>query len=80
MLENLGYILPISLYPHDWKIEKAPLKLYPSEKEKLLFQSYKQNVYKATINREKPIFNEMIVSSDVYFRLTGKGRYINALK
>lgn len=81
MGEKLGYILPITQYsPPGRKIEKEPLKLFPSERPKLLFPLYRQTVYKATERKESNIYTEMMVSVEQYFRLTGKGKYISALR
>ncbi|MGV3463842.1 MAG: hypothetical protein ACO1OT_00935 [Heyndrickxia sp.] len=77
----MGYILPISLYSSYWKIETSPLKIYPSERAKLLFQpySFRHPVDNMNHKKEKTIFNEIIVSPKIYIDLTGKGSYINIL-
>ncbi|KQL54959.1 hypothetical protein AN964_16590 [Heyndrickxia shackletonii] len=77
----MGYILPITQYsPPGRKIEKEPLKLFPSERPNLLFQPYKHTAYMATEKKENHIYSEMIVSVEQYYRLTGKGKHINVLK
>jgi len=78
----MGYIFPISLYPPYWKRENTPIKLYPSEKPKHMSYPYlfRHQVDKTFKKKEKTIRNEIRVSAEIYFELTGKGRHINVLK
>lgn len=75
VVKKMGYILPISINHPYWKIEKTPIKLYALEKVKNHFQPAS---YKIPYKKERTIRNQ--ISNELYFELTGKGRYVNVLK